>query len=117
MGKHELNLIAAQMQQKIITKSHWVLPFLLPSSHQLSNRNLHPHEGDPARKSGIWRREDGRGAAAALGKREEREYGGGGGGGQMLEREGGGGCTRERGLGGGAARVRGLGGATRVRGN
>jgi hypothetical protein len=75
MGKHVLNLIAAQIQQKIFTKSPWVLLFLLPSSHQFSNRNLHPHEEDPARKSGTWRREDGRGAAA-LGKREEREDGG-----------------------------------------
>jgi hypothetical protein len=92
MGKHELNLIAAQMQQKIITKSHWVLPFLLPSSHQFSNQNLHPHEGDSARKSGTWRREDGRGW-----RPNAREGGGGG-------------CTIERGLGGGAARVWGLGG-------
>jgi hypothetical protein len=115
MGKHILNLIAAHIQQKIITKSPWVLPFLLPCSHQFSNRNLHPHEEDQARKNDTWRRGDGRGGCSTW-EREEREDGGGVGG-QMLEREGGG-CTRERGLGGGAARVRGLGGgAARVRGD
>jgi hypothetical protein len=79
-------LIAAYIQQKIITKSHWVLPFLLPSSHQFSNRNLHPHKEDPARKNGTWRRGDGRGAAAALGKERRGRMGGW----QPKAREGGG---------------------------
>jgi hypothetical protein len=69
MGKHIINLIAAHIQQKIITKSPWVPPFLLPSAHQFSNRNLHPHEGDPARKNDTWRRGDGRGVAARDGGR------------------------------------------------
>jgi hypothetical protein len=43
---------------------------------------LHPHDEDPVRKNGIWRRGDGRGVAA------------------RVEEVGGGGCTRERELGG-----------------
>jgi hypothetical protein len=69
IGKHIINLIAAQKQQKIITKSHWVPPFLLPSSHQFSNRNLHQHEEDPARKNDTWRGGDGRGGGGAAPER------------------------------------------------
>jgi hypothetical protein len=69
MGKHIINLIVAHIQQKTITKSPWIPPFLLSSSHQFSNRNLHPHEEDPARKNDTWRRADGRGVAARDGGR------------------------------------------------
>jgi hypothetical protein len=92
MGKHIINLIAAHKQQKIITKSPWVPLFLLTSSHQFSNRNLHPHEEDSARKDITWRAGDGRGWRLGL-----RGWGGG--------------CTRERELGGGD------GGQTRSRVN